>query len=105
MQKVEGSNPFSRFARDLALDVASSLRPVADVSGERRVKHLDRRESEGLGSVEQPLAGPEQDGGHVEREFVDDPGIERLPYGRGAARDVDAILAGRLARLLVGCLE
>ena len=46
--------------------------------GERRVEHLDRLEPEGLDSFEQPLAGPEQDGGHVEREFVDHSGGERL---------------------------
>ena len=34
-----------------------------------------------------------------------DPGGERLPDGRGAARDVDAVLAGRLARLRVGGVE
>src|SRR5215203_1962099 len=78
---------------------------VADVRGERRVEHLDRLEPEGLDSVEQPLAGPEQDGGHVEREFVDHSGGERLTDGRGAARDVDAILAGRLTRLRVCGLE
>ena len=70
--------------------------------GERRVEHLDRLEPEGLDSVEQPLAGPEQDGDHVEREFVDHSGGERLTDGRGAVRDVDAILAGRLTRLRVG---
>jgi hypothetical protein len=70
--------------------------------GERSVERLDRLEPEGLDSVEQPLAGPEQDGDDVEREFVDHSGGERLPDGRGAARDVDAILAGRLTRLRVG---
>src|SRR3954470_11294611 len=79
--------------------------PVADVRGERRVEHLDWLEPEGLGSVDQPLAGPEQDRGHVEREFVDHSGGERLTDGGGAARDVDAILAGRLTRLRIGGLE
>ena len=53
------------------------------------MEHLDRLEPEGLDSVEQPLAGPQQDGDHVEREFVDNSGGERLTDGRGAARDVD----------------
>ena len=48
---------------------------------------------------------PQQDGGHVEREFVDHSGGERLTDGRGATRDVDAILASRLKRLRVGGLE
>ena len=65
------------------------------------MEHLDRLEPEGLDSIEQPLAGPEQDGDHVERDFVDHSGGERLTNGRGAARDVDAILAGRVARLCV----
>jgi hypothetical protein len=72
------------------------------VRGERRVEHLDRLKAEGLDSVEQPLTRPEQDRGDVEREFVDHSGGERLTNGRGAACDVDAILAGRLARLRVG---
>src|SRR6188472_233769 len=84
---------------------SSSRSPVANVGGERRVEHLDRLEPEGLDSVEQSLAGPEQDGGHVEREFVDHCGGERLTDGRGAARNVDAILAGRLTRLRIGGLE
>jgi hypothetical protein len=54
------------------------------------VEHLDRLEPEGLDSVEQPLAGPKQDGGQVERELVDHSGGERLTDGRGAARDVEA---------------
>ena len=45
------------------------------------------------------LAGPEQDRGDIERELVDNPGDKRLPHGGGAARDVDALLAGRLTRL------
>ena len=62
--------------------IGSSPRaPVADVRGERRVEHLDRLELEGLDSVEQSLAGPEQDGDHVEREFVDHSGGERLTDG------------------------
>jgi hypothetical protein len=69
------------------------------------VEHLDRLELEGLDSVEQSLAGPEQDRDHVAREFVDHSGGERLTDGRGAARDVDAILAGRLTRLRVCGLE
>ena len=63
-------------------EAAASPRPlVADVRGERRVEHLDRLEPEGLDSVEQPLAGPEQDGDHVEREFVDHSGGQRLTHG------------------------
>lgn len=69
------------------------------------MERLDRLEPEGLDSVEQPLAGPEEDWGHIEREFVDHSGGERLADRRGAARDVDAILAGRLERLRVGGLE
>jgi hypothetical protein len=69
------------------------------------VERLERLEPEGLDSVEQPLAGPQQDGDHVERELVDHSGRERLADGRGAAGDVDAILPGRLTRLRVGGLE
>ena len=57
------------------------------------MKCLDRLEPEGLGSVEQPLAGSKQDGGHVEREFVDNSGGERLTHSRGAAGKVDAAVA------------
>src|SRR4029453_10134165 len=56
-------------------------------------------------AVEDPLAGPEQDRGDVERELVDDPGDERLPNGGSAARDVNAVVAGRLTRLCVGGVE
>src|SRR6185503_19563725 len=65
----------------------------------------DRLEPEVLDPVEEPLAGPEEYGGDVEREFIDDPGDERLSHGRSAARDVDAILASRLTRLRVCGLE
>ncbi len=60
------------------------------------MQHLDGLQPERPDAVEDPLAGPEQDGGDVERELIDDPGDERLPNGEGAARDVDAVLAGRL---------
>ena len=69
------------------------------------MEHLGRLEPNGLDSVEQPLPGPEQDGNHVEREFVEHSGGERLTDGRGAACDVIAILAGRLTRLGVCGLE
>src|SRR4029450_7443710 len=48
---------------------------------------------------------PAQDRGDAERELVDAPGDERLPNGGGAARDVHAVVAGRLARLCVGGVE
>ena len=54
---------------------------VADVRGERRVKHLNRLEPEGLDPVEQTLAGAEQDGGDVEDELVDGTRRERLATG------------------------
>ena len=72
---------------------------------QRRMQHLDGLEPEGFDAVEDPLAGPEQDRGDVERELVDDPGDERLPHGRGAARDIYAVVAGRLTRLCVGGVE
>src|SRR5215212_1256759 len=63
-----------------------SARPaVADVRGQRRMQHLDGLQPERSDAVEDPLAGPEQDRGDVERELVDDPGDERLPNGGGAA--------------------
>ena len=72
-------------------------------SGE--MQHLDGLEPEGSDAVEDPFAGPEQDRGDVERELVDDAGDERLPNGGGAARDVLAVVAGRLTRLCVGGVE
>src|SRR3954467_255047 len=69
------------------------------------MQHLDGLEREGSDAVEDALAGPEQDWGDVERELVDDPGNERLPNGGGAARDVHAVVAGRLACLCVGGVE
>src|SRR5215216_91341 len=69
------------------------------------MQHLYRFHAEGLDAVEDPLAGPEQDWGDVERELVHDPGDERLPNGGGAARDVYAVVAGRLTRLCVGGVE
>src|SRR5215208_7462724 len=84
----------------------SSARPaVADVRGERRMQHLDGLQPERFDAVEDPLAGSEQDWGDVERELVDDPGDERLPNGGGAARDVYAVVAGRLTRMCVGGVE
>src|SRR3954466_11079869 len=83
-----------------------SRRPaIADVRGQRRMQHLDGLQPEGLDAVEDPLAGPEQDRGDVERQLVDAPGAERLPHGRGAARDVHAVVAGRLTCLCVGGVE
>src|ERR1700761_7170409 len=73
--------------------------------GERRVEHLDRLDPKGPAAVEEPLTGPEQDGDQVERELVDHARGERLPDRGGAARDVDATLAGRLERLRVGGFE
>src|SRR5439155_17913363 len=62
-----------------------SARPaVAYVRGQRRVQHLDGLQPQRSDAVEDPLAGPEQDRGDVERELVDDPGDERLPNGGGA---------------------
>src|SRR5664279_5887315 len=69
------------------------------------MRDLDGLQPERLDAVEDPLAGPEQDWCDVERELVDDPGDERLPNGRGAARDVYAVVAGRLTRLCVGGVE
>jgi hypothetical protein len=69
------------------------------------VQRLDRLEPERVDSVKQPLTGSEQDRDHVERQLVDHPGGERLTNGRGAARDVDVTLAGRLERLRVGALK
>ena len=47
----------------------------------------------------------QQDWGDVERELVDDSGDERLPNGGGAARDVYAVVAGRLTGQCVGGVE
>lgn len=41
----------------------------------------------------------------MSRELVDDAGGERLARGRGAAGDVDAVLAGGLTGLGVGGVE
>src|SRR4051812_27890255 len=69
------------------------------------MQHLYRLHPERLDSVEDPLAGPEQTRGDVERELVDDPGDKRLTRGRCAARDVHAVTAGGFARLRVGGIE
>src|SRR4051812_21926774 len=66
---------------------------------------LDGLQPERLDSVEDPLAGAEQDRRDVERELVDDPCDESLAHGRGATRDVYAALAGRLTRLCVSGVE
>src|SRR5919198_1295491 len=65
------------------------------------MQDLDGLKFERLDTVEDPLAGAEQDRRDVERELVDDPGNEGLTDGRGATRDVYAALAGRLTRLCV----
>ena len=54
------------------------------------MQHLDGLQPERIDAVEDPLAGPQQHWGDVERELVDDPGDERLPNGGGAARNVYA---------------
>src|SRR4051812_20324262 len=69
------------------------------------MQDLHRLELERLDAVEDPLAGAEQDRHDVEREFVDDPGDEGLAHSGGAARDVYAVLAGRLTRLGVCGVE
>jgi hypothetical protein len=66
---------------------------------------LHRLHAERLDAVEDPLAGAEQNRRDVERELVDGPGYERLAHGRGAAGDVDAAVAGGLARSRVGGVE
>src|SRR5690242_21035559 len=78
---------------------------IPDVRGQRRMQHLYRLDVEGLDAFEDPLAGPEQDRGDVERELVDDPGDKRLPHGPGAPRDVHTVIAGGFARLRVGGVE
>ena len=58
------------------------------------MQDLNGLKPERLDAVEDPLAGSEQDRRDVQRELVDDPGDERLPNGGGAARDVNAVVAG-----------
>ena len=56
-------------------------------------------------SVEQALAGAEQNGSDVEHKLVDHACRERLPHGGGATGDVDAEVAGRGLRALKGDIE
>lgn len=56
-------------------------------------------------SVEQALAGAEQNGNDVEHKLVDHARRERLPHGGGATGDVDAEVAGRRLRALKGDIE
>ncbi len=62
------------------------------------MEDLGRLEIELGDAVKYPLAGPEQNGGDVEPELVDDARQQRLADGRGAACDVDAACAGSLTR-------
>src|SRR3954452_5920527 len=78
---------------------------VANVRRKRGVEHLDRLEAGVLHSLEQTLAGAEQNGSDVEHELVDHAGRERLPHGGGATGDVDAQLARRRLRALEGDVE
>src|SRR3954470_13787240 len=87
------------------LDPALARPAIPDVRGQRRMQHLYRLHAEGFDAVEDPLAGPEQNRGDVERELVDDPGDQRLPHGPGTPRDVHAVIAGGFARLCVGGVE
>src|SRR5579884_4021671 len=76
----------------LGVDSAVTADAVADVRRERRMDGLDRLDT-GVGdSVEQPLAGAEQDGHEVEDELVDHARRKRLTHGGGAAGDVDTAL-------------
>ena len=56
-------------------------------------------------SVEQALAGAEQNRSDVEDELVDHARRERLPYGGGATGDVDAEIAGCRLGALKGGVE
>ncbi len=56
-------------------------------------------------SVEEALAGAEQNGSDVEHKLVDHARRERLPHGGGATSDVDAEAAGRRVRALEGDIE
>src|SRR3954453_273569 len=69
------------------------------------MQDLNGLKPERLGAVEDPLPGAEQDRRNVQRELVDDSGIEGLAHSRGAARDVYAALPGRLARWCVSGVE
>src|SRR4051794_23027890 len=69
------------------------------------MQDLDGLQPERLDTVEDPLAGAEQDGRDVERQLVDDRCNEGLAHGRGATGDVYAALAGRLTRLCVSGVE
>src|SRR5690349_5262895 len=69
------------------------------------MQDLDGLKLEGLDAVEDSLAGAKQDRRDVERELVDDAGVERLADSRGTTRDVYAALAGRLTRLCVSSVE
>ena len=78
---------------------------VANVRRTRGVDHLDRLEAGILHSVEQALAGAEQNGSDVEHELVDHARGESLPHGGGATGDVDAEVAGRRLRARKGDIE
>lgn len=74
-------------------DSPSARAPVSDVRCQRRMQHLDGLKPERFDTVKDALAGPEQNRGDVEREFINDSGDERLPYSGCAARDVYATVA------------
>src|SRR5215467_13048295 len=69
------------------------------------MQYLDRLHPERLDPVEDPLAGAEQDRSEIERELVYDSRGEGLPYGRGTARDVHALLFCGFERLRIGRVE
>jgi len=68
----------------------SAADAVANVRRARGVDHLDRLQAGVLHSVEQALAGAEQNGNDVEHKLADHARRERLPHGAGATGDVDA---------------
>src|SRR5919106_4420103 len=86
---------------EMAPATSGRLYAIVDEGRERGLPHSEVLQVERLREpLEQPLAAAQDDRRDDDGQLVDDSGLECLADGLGSALDVDALVAGRLARPL-----